>query len=53
MSITAKANYYLSFSFQAHCFWFENKQPKELEVLLHALLLDMTKVENAKDVELG
>jgi hypothetical protein len=37
----------------AHCFWFDDKKPDDLEILVHATLLDMTKKKGAKDVKLG
>ncbi|ODM92213.1 Coagulation factor X, partial [Orchesella cincta] len=36
-----------------HCFWFAKKKASDMEVLLHAHLLDMHRLKGAKDVELG
>ncbi|XP_021957380.1 serine protease 27 [Folsomia candida] len=36
-----------------HCFWFDGMQADEVEVLIHAYILDMTKKDIAKDVKLG
>ncbi|ODM91555.1 Transmembrane protease serine 9 [Orchesella cincta] len=37
----------------AHCFFFSGKKAEDMEVLLHAHVLDMTVLQGWKDVELG
>lgn len=36
-----------------HCFFFDKMQAHEIEVLIHAFVLDLTKKDNARDVALG
>ncbi|OXA50915.1 Plasma kallikrein [Folsomia candida] len=43
----------LAIFLQTHCFWFDGMQADEVEVLIHAYILDMTKKDIAKDVKLG
>lgn len=46
-------NHSISNFTQAHCFYFDDAKPSDIEVLTHAYILDLTKKENARDVALG